>query len=331
MKIAIVIPCHIKLTEEWITSLQREAVAGNADVIIVDDSDGELESLPAEWRRYNYFDQAVFLGDLYDEFAKFFHHQAACRVFGHILAYSEGYDVIIGLDSDCIVQSGFVAEHLKYLGCKITGGWENPLRGTGYYSRGYPYFMRNWKIVANMGLWNNVLDINGKDRSKTEPTEVLDASSHPALAPIPFSGGNFAMLREAVPGFFFIPNFEYGDDKFRRIDDIWGGYIFQRLMRKRHEGMSYGQPITYHDTTIDIAADTAAEEAMYKWEESFIERVDMAIFLRNDEIKNKQYDKSFKVFVECFKNLSSKSPQFKNMIPAMEWWVKVWDKYGKQV
>ena len=144
MKVAIVIPCHIKLTKEWIHALEKEA-KNKADVIIVDDSNGKLGKLPNSWRVYGYNKQKEFLGKLYRGFDQMFHKCSACRVFGHLVAYKGKYDVIIGLDSDCVVSKGFIDGHLEYLE-RQGSGWENPLGhmdkvgydSKGLYPRGFP-------------------------------------------------------------------------------------------------------------------------------------------------------------------------------------------------
>ena len=165
MRTLIVAPAHIQPSETWVKNLEREREAASSeshqvDVLIVDDSDGKI-TMPENWRVFDYQKQKEYLGDLYETFAERFHKSSACRNFGHIVAYREKYDVVIGLDSDCVVPFNFVSDHVSRLNIPGGYGWTNPIAGTGMYSRGYPYSQRNWRIVANMGLWENVLDING--------------------------------------------------------------------------------------------------------------------------------------------------------------------------
>jgi len=320
MKIAICAPCHIPPTKDWIYALEREAKLGNADVFIVDDSDGKLGELPASWRVYGYASQEKELGELYPEFASMFHKSSACRVFGHIVAYREGYDVIIGLDSDCVVPFFFVQSHLSTLNAKKAYGWANPLGSSGWYTRGYPYSMRDWRVVANMGMWENVLDLNGKDRKKEEPKRINVAGSNIAPAPLPFSGMNFSMLREAIPGFLFLPNFRYQEADFRRIDDVWGGYIFQMLMRKRREAVLYGQPIVFHDTIVIAEEDAAEEKAMYEFEDRFLSAIDNAMnFNTMVAPQFMSYYDLYNLFVDKFR---SEAGAFGALVPAMDWWLK---------
>lgn len=355
MKIAICTPCHIPPTKEWIEKLEKERVSAistlgvEADVIIVDDSNGHLGQLPVNWRLYDYPRQEEFLGMLYEQFATMFHKSSSCRIFGHILAYSEGYDVIIGLDSDCEVRPNFVLLHLENLkqkGC----GWTNPLENIGdgktkHYPRGFPYHMRDWKVVANMGLWEQTLDINGKDRVEGEPTTInlVQDEYNLAVTPMPFSGMNFALVRDAVPGFLFLPNFVYKytshsqsivikTDEFRRIDDIWGGYIFQKLMQKRRESATLGYPVVDHISKVIATEDAAEEAAMYKWEERFIAEVDM-VMDHLDSPPQLSYIELYKIFLAKFlpEHMSSEKTErpFDAVLPAMGWWIKIWEKYGK--
>lgn len=323
MTTAIVVPCHIPPSELWITALKKEAEKSDAKVIIVDDSDGNLGQLPEEWDIYDYRRQEEFLGDLYSFFAETFHKSSACRIFGHIVAYRDQYDVVIGLDSDCIVPEGFVARHLFAM--RTTGfGWNNPLSHVGRYSRGYPYSQRLWPVVANMGLWENVLDINGKDRMADEPKHpgTQDNASYMVNGFTPFSGMNFAIKREAVFGFLFLPNFDYGESEFRRIDDVWGGYIFQKLIRLKRQAMTYGAPVVFHDTVVNAAEDQAEEAAMYKHEDHFIYTVDDCFATgREDAYASESYGDLFRDFT---RQLYIKGTEPTNLLlPAMTWWGEV--------
>jgi hypothetical protein len=332
MKIAVVVPCHIPPSPAWIEALDAEARAHNAKVIIVDDSDGQLGELPKKWDVYGYDKQKKFLGELYEDFALLFHKSTACRVFGNIVAYKNGNDIIIGLDSDCIVPTHFIRDHIQFIRTDYGSGWFNPI-GYPDYSRGYPYSQRHWKVVANMGLWKNVLDINGKDRKEGEPTEIRLVGSTVPNGYFPFSGMNFALAREAVFGYLFLPNFKDGNDAFRRIDDIWGGYIFQKLLRKLHQSTMVGFPIIYHDTIVDASEDEGDEAAMCKYEDKFIEAVNtvvenMALSV-NPAFKGVQMAELMKDFILNWEDSTTVCfSVFKKLTPAFKWWEKVINKYA---
>ena len=324
MKTAIVVPCHILLSEAWVAALKAEAKAHKAQVVIVDDSDGKLGKVPFRWEVLGYKKQERFLGDLYPEFARLFHKQGACRMVGHLWAYAHGYDVIIGLDSDCIAPTHFIRDHLAFIGKEWGSGWFNTI-GYPDYPRGYPYSQRGWKVVANMGLWKNVLDINGKDRKEGEPTEIRLMGSTVPNDYFPFCGMNFALEREAALGYLFIPNFDIGDDHFRRVDDIWGGYIFQKLLRMLHQSTIVGFPVVYHDTIVNAEEDARDEAAMYEYEDRFFAAVDLAV----DNITTLPVGKiTMRAFITEFAESWRRVGQFTEIQPALDWWVKAISKYA---
>lgn len=333
-KIAIVVPCHIPLSEGWIKALHDEANANDATVIIVDDSNGHLGTLPEGWIVLDYAAQMELLGELYEQFALLFHKSSACRIVGHIWAYVNGYDLVIGLDSDCIVKKHFVRDHKQFIGTEYGSGWFNPI-GYPHYSRGYPYSQRSWPVKANMGLWENVLDINGKDRKSNEPKEIKIPGSTVPNGFFPFSGMNFALDREALFGFLFLPNFNWENedktvDKFRRIDDVWGGYIFEKLLQKMHWSSMLGYPFVFHDTIVVPEEDAAEEAAMYKFEDVFIRAVDEVANIANVTRPGRTtMAQAMTDFIESWPDgYQSQQPPFEPLRPALDWWKEVIKKYA---
>jgi hypothetical protein len=148
-------------------------------IIVVDDSDGKLAPPPrANVTYYDYAAQREIMGANYDAIP---HKSAATRNFGHVVAYREGYDVIIALDYDCRTRAGWLEQHLECLGPvqdapAVQGAWINSVEQPGWYARGYPYELRNpeagavtettatGEVKVNMGVWDNVLDLNGIDK-----------------------------------------------------------------------------------------------------------------------------------------------------------------------
>jgi hypothetical protein len=282
-EIAIVAPLHIPPTKEWIESLERVCKKGKKQVIIVDDSKDQnlKEILPHNWEVITRELQREILGEKYEDF-KVFQKSSACKNIGHYVAYQSEADIIIGLDSDCNVPSDFIGQHIEGL-LRIATGWTNPIAKTGWFPRGYPYAERTRRTIANIGLWNNKLDLGGADRvaNQNEPSEPMNDPHAIADGFLPYSGMNWAMWREGIPGLLFLPNFEYAYDnvvhKFRRHDDIWGGYIFQKLMELRNERICYGDPVVYHDTIIDAQKDADEEKGASEFENTFYIAVDQAI------------------------------------------------------
>ncbi len=275
LKVCIVAAVHIQPSEAWIGALQH--ASKSATIIIVDDSNGKVK-LPENWDVYDYARQEEVLGeDLYKKF-EMFHKSSACKTFGVWVAYQRGFDPIMVIDSDCIIPPDFVAKHIEAL--LGTGeGWDNPIRGSGFYSRGFPMHERNKPVWAHMGLWENELDLYGTDRVGVQsipkmPPFVDRISSG---AKFPLSGMNVSFRNDAVPFMLFLPNFKFGEYKFSRHDDIWGGYIFQKIAQSRGFALSYGMPNVYHDTVVVPEEDAAEEVAMIKYEKEFYNMIDDAL------------------------------------------------------
>lgn len=321
LKIAIVAPIHIEPTKNWIDSL-KACVNGksNVSVIIVDDSDGKVE-LPSEWDVYGYARQEEELGsDFYKRFEKF-HKSSACKNFGHWIAWKQGFDVIIGLDSDCNVGPNFIGDHLEALLMRAEG-WVNPLKGTGWFSRGFPYIERDRPVVANLGLWENELDIYGKDRVEqgTPPSKPLQVGHEIAHGFIPFSGMNWASWSRAIPAFCFLPNFDFVDgekrEEFRRHDDIWGGYIFQVIMGAIGDRIVYGAPLVFHDTIVDAQADMDQEGPMMEFENRFYASVDLVASKMG---VGETYEDQFKEFVKVAL-IDWAGGEFQALAEALSFW-----------
>lgn len=274
-RVAIVAAVHIQPSEMWVQALT--VASRTATIIIVDDSGGKVV-LPEKFDVYGYDRQREELGDdLYEQF-KMFHKSSACKTFGLWLAHTRGFDPIIVIDSDCVIPPDFIAKHIEAL-LGSGDGWDNPLKGTGFYSRGFPYHERNKPIWAHMGLWENELDLYGTDRMgapfipKMPP--MVDKASTGALFPL--SGMNVSFRNDAVPYMMFLPNFEFNGEKFTRHDDIWGGYLFQRIAHSMGFALSYGNPVVYHDTIVVPEEDARDEVSMIKYERDYFRLVDDAL------------------------------------------------------
>lgn len=283
MKVAIVSPVHIQPSSEWIQALVKIKKADEADIILVDDSNGKLD-LPFIFDVYDYQRQHEAMHDeLYRRFEQF-HKSSACKQFGLWQAYQLGYDVVIVIDSDCNVYEGFVEGHLKALSGRGQG-WENPLKGTDWFSRGFPYSQRDLPIGAHMGLWDNEWDLYGNDRVASEEigkpfirANAPDMEIQTPAGIFPWSGMNVSFKREVIPYMLFLPNFTNDSGEFfTRHDDIWGGYIFQKILRAKGYALSYGAPYVYHDTVVVPEEDAAAEIPMIKHEDEFFDTIDRVL------------------------------------------------------
>lgn len=265
-KICIVAPVHIEVSAKWIEAVDSLGV----DVIIVDDSDGNV-FIPERWTRLDYAFQKKLLGERYGYWTKF-QKSSACKNIGHLYAYQQGYDIIMGLDSDCIPGKDFVEQHVRNLEMP-SYTWENPLSETPWFSRGFPYSQRNARTAFSLGLWHNELDLYGTDRVQNPKWRTKDPRCEGvkvAQTYIPLSGMNWAIWRENIPELLFLPN--HAD--YRRHDDIWGGYIFQKAMFTSNERLVYGLPLVHHDTVVVPEEDAEEEVAMIRDEDEYFAWVD---------------------------------------------------------
>ena len=127
----------------------------------------------------------------------------------------------MALDYDCRTRAGWLEQHLAALGevqeaPALEGKWINSVEQPGFYARGFPYEYRNAEdsvvreraasgtVKINMGVWDNVLDLNGVDKvqrdvaGKDVPREpgLRGEGNYVALGNIPVCGMNTAFSAE---------------------------------------------------------------------------------------------------------------------------------------
>ena len=263
-------------------------------IIVVDDSDGKLAPPPRKNVRYfDYAAQEQIMGRHYIAQS---HKSAATRNFGHYLAYKEGFDVIIALDYDCRTRAGWLEAHLGALSTvtdapALSGAWINSVEQPGLYARGFPYEFRNDEasvvrettasgaVKLNMGVWDNVLDLNGIDKIQREiPTDpgLRGDRNLVALGNIPVCGMNTAFRADLTPAHFFLPDLWIDGWQLSRHDDIWGGYVLKKLMDKRGDLFRYGRPIVEHTRQSNLNRVMVFEHYMHLMAREFFAAVDEA-------------------------------------------------------
>jgi hypothetical protein len=299
-----------------------DAIPDDVPIIVIDDSDGKLAPPPrANATYYDYAAQRAVMAKHWEAIP---HRSAATRNFGHYLAYREGYDIIIALDYDCRARPGWLETHLDLLGSvsdhpALSGRWINTIEAPGFYSRGYPYELRNpvdapveettatGEIKLNMGVWDNVLDLNGIDKLQSEPPAEpgLHAEQNViALGMIPLCGMNTAFRAELTPAYFFLPDvWVNGTWQLSRHDDIWGGYIVQALMGRRGDLVSFGRPVVEHTRQSKIERVVTIEQYMHLMSWPFYELVDQAM----SEVAPSDYTAMFAAFTEAYRKHAARS------------------------
>jgi len=325
-KIAITSPVPATPTDKFLKNLPDKY-----DWIVIDDSNGKL-NLPKRKNifSYDYSMQKKLLGKFYNRFLDY-HHSAACRNLAHYLAYKEGYDVVFSLDYDCVIPKDFVKEHVSILGngpksfIKSQSGWINSLGSKEWFSRGFPYGERRKeslkvpvgltkkRVVLNTGLWKNVVDINAIDKVMRKAPKGFKLPSQKNVAVeglTPLCGMNNVFLREVIPAYFFLPNFKIDSWTVSRHDDIWGGYILQKLAHKKGDLISFGKPVVFHERESYQPRVLYYEHFMHILEPYFYEIVDAAV-------TNVKRDSYFEMFADFSDNFERELRRRKNKIPSI--------------
>jgi Reversibly glycosylated polypeptide len=328
-----------------------EHIDDDVSIIVPDDSDGKLAPPPRDHVRYFDFSaQREVMGEHWEAIP---HRSAACRNFGHALAYREGFETIIALDYDCKVPPGWLADHLAALRTGsfpakkpvVDGGWINPINAPGFYARGYPYELRNpvdsavddatadGEVKLHIGVWEKIVDLNGIDRYGHEaPYDPGLYADEPvvALAPTPVCGMNTSFRREVTPGYFFLPDLWVQDGspggwQLSRHDDIWGGYVVKRLMDKRGDLVSFGGPIVEHTRLTPGEKTTKIEHYMHLMAWGFFEMADAAAA----RISTEDYAPMFAAFADEFVAEASRrtAPRhYREVYLALGDWMQRWAK-----
>jgi hypothetical protein len=276
-----------------------DALDDRIPIIVVDDSDGKLRQPDRNGVRfYDYAAQRDVMGRHYEAVA---HHSSATRNFGHYLAYREGFDIILALDFDCHLRPGWLETHLSALtdvldAPALEGPWINTMGISGIYARGYPYEFRHpdaspvsatkrsGSVKLHMGLWDGVVDMNGIDKLAAAPP---DAPAVPrdgvviASGAMPLCGMNLAFRREVTPAFFFLPDVRIPGTAgtewiMSRHDDIWGGYVLERLMAINGDLVSFGEPVIGHTRQSPLDRVVTVEHWMHLLSPVFLRLVDTA-------------------------------------------------------
>ena len=281
-----------------------DAIPAHIPIIVSDDSDGRLAPSPRPNVYYlDYAAQQAYAGRHY---AAMPHKSAASRNIGHYVAWKEGFDVIVALDSDCQTRAGWLDTHLAALGKqtdapavrpRLAGGWVNPIEqtfpaGDPVYARGYPYEWRTPALAAtdattvdgdvalNLGLWDGILDLNGIDKLYAgEPGDpgVPAGPNRVALGHIPICGMNTAFVRELTPAYYFLPDVTVDNWPLSRHDDIWGGYVVKRLMDLRGDLLAYGGPVVGHTKQTRLERVVVLEQWMHLLSVPFYDLVETAL------------------------------------------------------
>lgn len=182
---------------------------------------------------------------------------SACRCFGFLAACELGAEWILTLDDDCRpwpASGRICAAHraaMQFEQCQPTAGMR---------TRGMPYRnLGQLESRLNMGLWCNVADVDGPAGLMPQPYFTPPTGTrlaHPRQR-YPLCGMNLFFAAELTPLLYF-PLMGDGQP-YRRFDDIWAGWIFQKLAAHLGIAWSFGEPFIEHVRASDPFANLAKE------------------------------------------------------------------------
>lgn len=188
-------------------------------------------------------------------------------------ALEQGAEVIIVLDDDCYPSAGetldsFVAAHLAALEPQPVEMFEQI---TAPASRGTPYFNRTLTIpvAASIGFWNGVGDYDG-------PGQLVHGARTPMAFNqktifgkyFAFSGMNFAFRSEWAQAVQFVD--------LARWDDIFMGYVFQRLAYDRGYCFNLNGPLVEHSRQSNVWQNLRDESLYMEANETLWQRIALA-------------------------------------------------------
>lgn len=269
---AIVIPCI-----RWIDPDILKWVPKDVMVYVVDDTGEEIGvSVPNKpnIRVLTYKDQDKYFKSDYHRETFMSRKSAGCRNFGILQAWKDGAEIIINLDDDVNMPQFWVEKYQSILTEEqdfnilyTDTKWLNTIDSNRWFARGFPYQDRGDYVhqkldhrdrlqsKVHMGVWSNVLDLNGIDKipfpskvgDPTIPTSTGFGSDlwYAYNRYIPLCAMNVGAVRDSVFALLQLPMGHAFDAHYRiqRIEDIWGGYIYQKLVAS---GVTFGMPEGFH-------------------------------------------------------------------------------------
>ena len=249
------------------------------------------------------------------------------RSFGFLKAAQAGADVIVTMDDDCLpILEGdpyFFARHLEELDEPAVGSaWDSTVEGVT--PRGVPYFSahRSWRTVANIGLWEGLLDLDAPTRLLQRRLQLPSTLKSGTAVPgkyLPMCGMNLAFRVELLPAMYFLlmgRGFE-----FDRFGDIWCGILVKRICDHLRLAMRFGPPCVYHSGASNVFKNLKKESAGLRANEYFWQVVD-GIVLTGDSV------------AECYRQLAKELPShldgeyWKRLGDAMLLWLTLMRRYN---
>lgn len=173
-------------------------------------------------------------------------------------------------------------------------GWYNTMtqlltQQPGFFARGYPYehrteqlaFITKFKVkpLFNEGLWVGTPDINGVDKLQMmeepgynglqTPPWAVSLEQHEAVPDrvligkgqsLPLSIMNVQLSGQLLPAFYQPPDWNvYGGYKIRRHDDVYSMLFLKKLMDRKADVATVGDPLIHHTKEGNVYREVLSE------------------------------------------------------------------------
>nr|7XPS_A Chain A, Transglycosylse [Marinactinospora thermotolerans]7XPS_B Chain B, Transglycosylse [Marinactinospora thermotolerans]7XPT_A Chain A, Transglycosylse [Marinactinospora thermotolerans]7XPT_B Chain B, Transglycosylse [Marinactinospora thermotolerans] len=204
------------------------------------------------------------------------YHSDNRRNVGYLMAWMEGFDVIVSMDDDNLpTTDDFVERHQVVCQGPRTqpvtassDGWFNncallEVEPTEVFPRGFPFHARPAHAQArtsvcerpadvriNAGLWLGDPDVDAITRLAVRPNALAHSGGSVVLAEgtwCPVNSQNTAVHRDALPAYYFLRMGQPVDGvPMERFGDIFSGYFVQVCAQHLGHAVRFGDPVVEH-------------------------------------------------------------------------------------
>jgi hypothetical protein len=275
------------------------------------------------------------------------------RNLAYLIAYKEGADNILTIDDDNFALKNNVAQHLTALEShpyevSSKNGIVNPCHLLRYnhdnviYSRGYiisELFRDTFdiksrtrlRVALNMGLWTGSPDVDSYTNIIYQDLRsdglAKSAENSYAVAKgnyMPINVQNTMFRSRLLPAYYdLLMDHTIANNRLDRYDDIWPGYIINRIMHRFDETASFGVPLAAHLRNVHNYSSDLKHEFVGISMNTVIFNI-----IRNAEINAKTYSDCYLQMADEFelkaKFVHPEVDRFiSNVVKAMRTWVDV--------
>lgn len=239
--------------------------------------------LSSRFQHYSHAEIGEILGDRAWIISQ---EDSACRCFGFLAAYWQGFDYVLTTDDDCYpvpepsgLEPPSLVEMHRCGGIQGHGKWVSSVAGLTV--RGLPQIRMLDRsahlssVAVNIGLWMGVPDQDAQSQLEN-PIVDFQPPRGSRLIPhgqyVPTSGMNLFLKREALPLFYF--PLQGKGQPYRRYDDIWAGVIAKHIMDYLGWQISVGEPFVRHERASDPHVNLVKEAPGKEFHDTFWRTID---------------------------------------------------------